>query len=72
MSDLPTHSFSIGDSGVDCTLADRALIRACYRYYSVEHRQVARWMATELAHQIQQIRIGNLDALRYRKEAQHG
>jgi hypothetical protein len=68
MADLPNRSFSIGDSGVDCTLADRALIRACYRCYSSEGRQVARWVATELAYQIQRIRLANLDEAYWRKE----
>jgi hypothetical protein len=78
MNHLPTYSFAIGDSGVDCTLADRALIRACYRCYSYEGRAVARWVATELAYQIQRIRLANLDEAYWRKqwrkteEARHG
>ena len=68
MADLPTRSFRIGYNGFDCTLADRALIRACYRCYSSEGKAVARWVATELAQQIERIRIANLDDAFWRKE----
>jgi hypothetical protein len=78
VAELPTRSFRIGYDGVDCTLADRALIRACYRCYASEGKEVARWVATELAHQIQRIRLVNLDEAYWRKqwrnpeEARHG
>ena len=67
MADLPARSFRIGDDGIDCTLADRALIRACYRYYSDNvGREIARWEASDIARRIEQIRLSNMDSKRWR------
>jgi len=57
------------DGGIDATIQDRHLIRACYRYYSNEFgREIARWETAQFAYQIQMIRLGNLDW----KEARRG
>jgi hypothetical protein len=73
MSDLPIRSFDIGGQGFDVTLGDRALIRACYRYYSdMAGREVARWEAMEMAYHIQRIRLSNMDSNQWRKEMRNG